>query len=689
MIARQEALVRRGRKWAGLFLGLWMWSFVATAADDYETRYTIFDFRQTRRFSAATSTDIATIEFQPRFPTGPLAPSNRYVAYETIFRGRKDFSVNLQTLTTRHYTDPIYADLQRQSLLEMLKNGYISRTLYDSVINTAGKLKETQVIWCVAWTEMSYDEAYAYFGGKIPWNRVMFSKGIENREFTRPFTAEMTLEFSTRRHRDEPLRIVRSSIMMALGHEIDDHTGSLVPLALPWQTEDVSARTPPPNRALFPYLAEFKRGVAEGGDKLPGSLRDPIHVLVAVALREARRLNLTPRQMAFYGHTLDLPQAHLFAKFMGQKVMDENLDRDLRTNPSVTIDNFAKRDSGLPDFPPRSLPRDVRRAQMKALGDLVLFTPLSAAPTEFHRDDVSARSALLREYSGFRLDARSAESLLDLDVVHNAFHIPGFGGEYPPVFVIDSSSVKSLKLARAMQELGIANLPTSKIIHTTLLNNHIPSLASFEFHSTEPGMLTSPDWIKWEFDGPNFTFTIAPPDMIQIVNLSEEPAQQFPYEYLLTVLFSVYEDTVNCLQGISREDEDRLRLLFEPKVTVDIFPHVEPRPRSAILREARFSMASTSPVIATQLRNIAAKVGASVHPAEVIGVKSKFTATRLPNGTFINMKAAMSDDAGVIALFTPAQIERLRLMPGTERIQTHRCARAILLQSSLRRASVF
>lgn len=277
-----------------------------------KTGIATYDFSATGRWNAARVTNLQVVP-SPIFVAQPngVIRAHRYATQENHVLVGLDFRVDGEALQNTN----LYQKLQSYSLKEMLKRGYISKTLFDDVSYATGIWRPDQIRFAVDWIEMPIAEAKRLYGGNIPWDRVI---GGPERNFipdTETWVNVPPEWWVSKWPGDEPLRLVRTSIMVGLGQVMDLRTGAVPSLPLSWETYPDphplafgEARKRPEN---IPLMAEFSRALA--GDAVTGgSLTEPIRVMLSLLETEARLRQGKTAEYLIFAHALDKKHARYF-----------------------------------------------------------------------------------------------------------------------------------------------------------------------------------------------------------------------------------------------------------------------------------------------------------------------------------------------------------------------------------------
>src|SRR5690606_38190225 len=156
--------------------------------------------------------------------------------------------------------------------------GYITEDMFDAVFTAAGHWHPTLGRSPVEWSPITLHQALWFFLGDIPWGRGVAGPDDgagPNASDRRPrYHVDGRLEvfdisplkdrarlWSANRRR----RVVRSSVMLGLGHRQDFDSNQTVRTELAWQTYPAHSPYRDINRDHFPLVAEFKRVASEGG----------------------------------------------------------------------------------------------------------------------------------------------------------------------------------------------------------------------------------------------------------------------------------------------------------------------------------------------------------------------------------------------------------------------------------------
>ena len=544
----------------------------------------VYDFSATGRFDRARVTELelvtnGTLEADS---SGRITKPRRYRTRNSQLIGTYQFSRPAENEST------LFGDLQRLALLEMLRDGYISKTLFDAVTDATALWHPGQVRFAVTWSELSLEQARTLFAGKIPWDRVMGAptKGRRQHE---GFDPGEVWGWEAGWDPQRPLKIVRSSVMLGIGQRFSDAQG-WHPAPMAWQEIPLHADVAHLDRTQLPFVAEFSRAVAETGP-LPGSLREPLEVLLGTLDREARILGVSPTRYLLFARALDQRHAIHFMRQFGMRHWDKEMHAWFQANP----------DDALAYFPmaPLSKPLPVDSILMTTLEHVKQFLPV---------DNLSERDHQLRLRSHGTLTLKQARELQERfqENLWNYFQFRDFHEARNPVCTWDCSSLLTQGfLTETMRQLGIREDSVANGLLNYLQGMGHWELNTFSSFWEEGGFILSR---KKENDKSLLG--------IRIDNLSEEAARAHPVSYVATVLLSIQDHFVRRIERASPLVRyNLLRLVAGSNPSA--------RPKQPSLHDARdiiaqfpFYVGTSSAFLSQEL----ASLGGEKTEADIIGV---------------------------------------------------------------------
>ena len=514
-----------------LSLGL---TLTAIGASDYPVSVTIFQFGG--RWDLARFTQLAVVN---------AGADQRLHTTNMVFAGKYEVP-NPEQLPS------IIADLQRAALDRMLDEGYMTRELYDELLSGHGVWDPHQVRYALAWSELTVKEAREIFDNKIPWERVLNNPHGKNLPD------------------GNKIKIVRSSVMLAVGQRIDSFTGELLPIPLPWQTYAPYAEVSNLDRSKFLLVAEISRILNSEGP-LPLNAVLPARALVAMLEEEAAILGIASHRYLVFGRTLSADRAGYFRTLFKMASFDPALKQFFEGEP----------DRAAEMVPRIALPEPVP-PQLLMVGTVDKIAEILATPR------LSQRRENLRRISANRLtlaDVRKLQTIFDRQVCRH-FVLPDDADRFP-LSVMDGTLLPHASAAEFLEAKGLGHVLDPMLAEMIQI-----------FTDVDP---TSDFWIERGVVRENRQL----PDTVAIRNLSETAATASPVTYVTRALLSVRTHYRNQIVYSSLSRKRQLALiatryrrgeLLGQSFTADDF-----------LRRITFLVITSSHVVANQLRTLGGK----------------------------------------------------------------------------------
>lgn len=563
---------------------LWTQSWQAAAAA--ETGIAIYDFAATGRWDMARVTTLVNDSTPLNFPGG----QPRYRIKENhILKG---FDIRMENGQVREGN--LYQMLQDYSLREMLKRGYISKTLYDDVLYASHIWQPSQVRFAVDWIEMPPAEAERMYDGKIPWDRVIgdpLRDLLKDHEQWPDVPPERWKDLWPR---DIPLRLVRASVMVGLGQETDLRTGKVRPLPLSWEVYPEAHPLAFRERGKLPLMAEFSRALSSDGVS-GGSLIEPVRILLEQLVVEASLRGSTLEKYIIFAHSLDRARARYFrTAFKMRSFTDKTRD----TLEAGAFDGHVG-----PDTPGLVSNRSVA---FTTLADVTKLIPIEGISSDRHELDSlcwgpGTHRSVLRAF---------------FQAIYVHLNFPNVPQQNNPVCIQNYSNLVQLPALDAFLAEGALNYERTGVDFDHDRDNaKFNGLMELLRHIDLDPNLYSPFWqgnsyIFFSEQGLNFQGQM-PIGMVRIDNISEAAVRAHPgflatvlkvtYGRMLRQMTSASKIAIQAFYSSMRVGIPQMHSSFPPHLRVQLPEHFDP---VAILDHFIFAVTTQSPYVRDRLVEI-------------------------------------------------------------------------------------
>ncbi|MCB0418281.1 MAG: hypothetical protein KDD39_11565 [Bdellovibrionales bacterium] len=552
---------------------------LAAEAVELPQNMTIVDFSTYGRFDSATAVESRAVR-DPRWfadPSGvvrkgPVRFETEHVLYIGSWRLRDGSFCPTALLS----------ELQEPALKAMLRDGYISRALYDEVLENAGIWDPSQLRLAYTWSEMTYAQAQVLFEGKIPWDRVMHGtqEPLPIADPTAEWHPDQVWDWEQTWPRNRPLRVVRAMMMVGVGQVFDPLTGERTFKQMAWQKAKVHASIADLDRKVFPFVAEFTRALGFGGP-LPGDSFQVYGALLSILQHEARVRGYREKDVFLFARAFSRGRVAVFeSKFAARRFTPE-LKSLFENEPQTAAESYLN-----------LVPRNREKIE-----DAVVLATCRETGKDFRLQDFSQRLWKIRELSKFQFTPWKAWKVVEdyYSEVRPAFRLAGDRKDLSayPILVMNASPTPQAFMYGLFHDLGLEDDESARAIWEYLR----------EFGSFMPEPMGR-GWLE------PLATTARAEDLqfgVGIFNLDERAALADP-TYVAAVLVGVrdhylarFESPNPMIRSALRQTVDEVRRLKGSGV-----PMSEYDPREA-LAEFDYFVGTSSPVIAAQLESLGGK----------------------------------------------------------------------------------
>ncbi|MCB0404772.1 MAG: hypothetical protein KDD51_08285 [Bdellovibrionales bacterium] len=534
---------------------------------------TIVDFSTYGRFDSASAVESVAVP-DPRFIVDPEG-----VARKGPVRFETDHVFYLGSWRLRDGSfcpTALLSELQEPALKAMLRDGYISRVLYDEVLENAEIWEPSQLRLAYTWSELTYDQANALFSGTIPWDRVLHGsqEPLPNATPESDWQPDQVWEREKTWPRNRPLRIVRSMMMVGVGQVFDPLTGEGTYKPMAWQKAKEHAAIASLDRNIFPFVAEYTRALAYSGP-LAGDSSQVYRALLSILQHEARIRGYREKDVFLFARAFSRGRLAVFeTKFAARRFTPE-LKTFFEREPQTAAENYL-----------RLIPKNREKVE-----DAVVIATCRETGKDFNLTDFSQRVWKIRELSGFRLTPWQAWRVLEdfYAEVRPAYRLAGERKPLSayPILVMNASPTSQAFMYGTFHELGLEDEGAAQAVW-----EYIREINSFLSDPMGQG------WLE------PLATTARAEDLqfgVGIFNLDERAALADPH-YAAAVLLGVrdqYFDRFNTTNPMTRsalrQTVDEVRRLAGSGL-----PMVDYDPAEALATFDYF-IGTSSPVVAAQL----------------------------------------------------------------------------------------
>ncbi|MEZ4749483.1 MAG: hypothetical protein R3B54_02300 [Bdellovibrionota bacterium] len=411
---------------------------------------TIVDFSTYDRFDSATAVESVAVP-DPRFIAGPdgvirKGPTRfetEHVLYLGSFRLRDGSFCPTALLT----------ELQEPALKAMLQDGYISKVLYDEVVENADIWEPGQLRLAYTWSEFTFAEAQTLFTDGIPWDRVLHGsqEPLPHVDPKAPWNPKQVWEWETSWPRNRPLRIVRSMMMAGVGQVFDPLTGERTFKPMAWQKAETHAAIANLDRKAFPFVAEFTRALGYGGP-LPGDSSQVHGALLSILQHEARIRGYREKDVFLFARAFSRGRLAVFeSKFAARRFTPE-LKHFFEHGPQTAAENYLN-----------AVPRNREK-----ISDAVVIATCRETGKDFKLQDFSERVWKIRELSKFQFTPWQAWKVVEdlYAEIRPAYRLAGGRRDLSayPILIMNASPTPQAFLYGTFDELGLEDEEAAKAI---------------------------------------------------------------------------------------------------------------------------------------------------------------------------------------------------------------------------------
>lgn len=645
---------------------------------DLPLKMSIYDFSPWNRFDMALVTELEAVADSDYlvFPNGVAMPTPR--SFHTVD----------VVPTAQAYLAPIGSEcqtavlssVQAPALLSMLRSGYISKTLYDTVIKAGDIWKPSQIRMVVTWSEVPYEQAKRIFQNEtpndpsfpdealkgrsnIPWHRVMGagSPDVIQVEGTKEWVPKDVWDWEYKWPHHQPLRIVRSAMMVIVGQVYNPKEGKYEFEKMAWQKQGRFSNISDLDRNAFKATAEFSRLLSEKG-ALPGDYKDVYRALLGLLHYDAQQMGIGLNEFTIFGWSMDRRRLGLFERFFSGRRLTPERKAWFETNYPRASTQFLEK-----------LPRTRRFEPGEPNTHHVVLSTLAQQEEHFSLVSFSERVRRVIRHSDNQLTPLQAQAVIDLynqelrpllDVQIEGYPDPG-----GPIIVRDITPTLGTLIAQVLYDFGLKDDDSgSRVIQYLSENLHWEADTSAFYWVDKPLITPMPSKatgvMKTLFETIDYTIE----DQIELLgphihNISEEAAKRDPENYLLTILLGVYDyyvDKLNQGGGVQRYNlyaavhEVRAKKGLEPIVLPDYWdPNIA-------LSEYTFVVATSSDFIAEHYERLGAK-RKKASGLNLTNLRLVYDPEKLKSGDVnVQVDAGIAPADGWLLIFTQDDILRLK-----------------------------